>query len=45
MKYISNAEYGEPIETGTIYRGENKKINIRIHKIHGFGDGSLRRFL
>ena len=38
MKYISNAEYGEPIETGTIYRGENKKLNICVHKIHGNGD-------
>lgn len=39
MKYISNAGYGKPVETGTIYRGENGKLNICVHKIHGCGDG------
>lgn len=38
MKYISNAKYGEPVEAGTIYRSENKKINICVHKIHGCGE-------
>ena len=38
MKYISNAKYGEPVETGTIYRGDNKRLDICIHKIFGCGE-------
>ena len=38
MKYISNAKYGEPVETGTIYRGDNKRFDICVHKIHGCGE-------
>lgn len=35
MKYISNAKYGEPIETGTIYRGDNKRLDICVHTLYG----------
>lgn len=38
MKYISNAKYGEPVETGTIYRGNNKRLDICVHKIYGCGE-------
>ena len=38
MKYISNAKYGEPVETGTVYRGDNKRFNIRIYKLYGCGE-------
>lgn len=35
MKYISNAKYGEPVETGTIYRGDNKRLDICVHTLWG----------
>lgn len=35
MKYISNAKYGEPVETGTIYRGDNKILGICVHELRG----------
>ncbi len=35
MKYISNAKYGEPVETGTIYRGDNKRLDICVHTLCG----------
>ena len=38
MKYISNAKYGEPVETGTIYRGDNKRLVICVHTLCGFGE-------
>ena len=38
MKYISNAKYGEPVASGTIYRGDNKKLGICVHRIHGCGE-------
>lgn len=38
MKYISNAKYGEPIETGTIYRGNNKRLGICVHTLCGCGE-------
>ena len=38
MKYISNAEYGDPVETGTIYRGDNKRLSICVHRLHGCGE-------
>lgn len=38
MKYISNAKYGEPLETGSIYRGDNKRLGICVHRIHGCGE-------
>lgn len=38
MKYISNAKYGEPVETGTIYRGGNKKLGICVHTVCGCGE-------
>lgn len=38
MKYISNAKYGEPVETGTIYRGDNKRLVICVHTLCGCGE-------
>lgn len=38
MKYISNAKYGEPVETGTIYRGNNKRLDICVHTLCGCGE-------
>ena len=38
MKYISNAKYGEPVETGTIYRGNNRRLGICIHTVCGCGE-------
>lgn len=35
MKYISNAKYGEPVETGTIYKGDNKRLSICVHTLWG----------
>lgn len=38
MKYISNAKYEEPVETGTIYRGDNKRLDICVHTLCGCGE-------
>lgn len=38
MKYISNAKYGELVETGTIYRGDSERLPICIHKMCGCGE-------
>ena len=38
MKYISNAKYGEPVETGTIYRCDNKRLDICVHTLCGCGE-------
>lgn len=38
MKYISNAKYGEPVETGTCYTSENEKLKICIRTICGCGE-------
>lgn len=38
MKYISNAKYGEPVETGTIYRSNNKRLDICVHTLYGCGE-------
>lgn len=38
MKYISNAKYGEPVETGTIYRCDNKRLGICVHTLCGCGE-------
>ena len=38
MKYISNAKYGEPVETGTIYGCDNKRLGICVHRLHGCGE-------
>ena len=38
MKYISNAKYGEPVEKGTIYRGDNKRLDICVHTLYGCGE-------
>lgn len=38
MKYISNAKYREPVESGTVYRGDNKKLGMCVHKLYGCGE-------
>jgi hypothetical protein len=38
MKYISNAKYGEPVETGTIYRSDNRRLGICVHTLFGCGE-------
>lgn len=38
MEDISNAKYGEPVETGTIYRGDNKRLGICVHTLCGCGE-------
>lgn len=38
MKYISNSKYGDPVETGTIYRGDNKRLDICVHTLYGCGE-------
>lgn len=38
MKYISNAKYGEPVETGNIYRCDNKRLDICVHTLCGCGE-------
>ena len=38
MKLISNAKYGEPVESGTIFRIKENGFDICIHKIIGCGD-------
>lgn len=35
MKLISNAKFGEPVESGTIFRIQDHGIDICIHKICG----------
>lgn len=43
MKYISNAKYGEPVETGTIYRSDNKRLDICVHTLCGCGETRILR--
>jgi hypothetical protein len=38
MKLISNAKFGEPVESGTIFRTQGHGIDICIYKICGCGD-------
>lgn len=38
MKYISNAKYGKPVETGTVYQGDNKRLSICVHTLWGCGE-------
>lgn len=38
MKYISNAKYGEPVETGTIYRSNSERLVICVHTLCGCGE-------
>lgn len=38
MKLISNAKFGEPVESGTIFNIKEYGFNICIHKIIGCGD-------
>lgn len=37
MKYISNAKYGEPVESGTIYKSDSR-LDICVHTICGCGE-------
>lgn len=34
MKFKSNARYGEPVESGTIYEGRIGNMRISVHKIY-----------
>lgn len=34
MKFKSNARYGKPIESGSIYRGKIGDLNISVHHIY-----------
>lgn len=36
MRLISNAKYGEPVESGSIYRAEIGGMTISIHRYNGF---------
>ena len=38
MKYISNAKYGDPVESGTIYMSDNKILDICVHTLCGCGE-------
>lgn len=38
MKLISIAKFGEPVESGTVFRTQGHGIDICIHKICGCGD-------
>lgn len=38
MKFKSNAKYDKPVETGTIFKLKDNKLNISIHKILHCGD-------
>lgn len=38
MKLISNAKFGGPVESGTVFRTQGHGIDICIHKICGCGD-------
>lgn len=33
MKFRSNAKYGEPAESGTIYEGKIGKLRVSVHRI------------
>lgn len=33
MKFISNAKYGEPVESGTIYEGKIGKLRVSVHRV------------
>lgn len=33
MKFVSNAKYGEPVESGTIYEGKIGKLRVSVHRI------------
>lgn len=38
MEWISNSKFGVPAENGTVFTNK-KNERLRIHKIHGYGDG------
>lgn len=33
MKFRSNAKYGQPVESGTIYEGRIGKLRVSVHRI------------
>lgn len=33
MKFKSNAKYGEPVESGTIYEGRIGELRVSVHRI------------
>ena len=35
MKFKSNAKYGQPVESGSIYEGRIGNLTISIHHIYG----------
>ena len=38
MEWISNAKYGQELNTGTIFNAKNIGSRVTIHKMHGFGN-------
>lgn len=41
MKFKSNAKYGKPVESGTIYEGRVGKLIVSIHHLYGGEDWFL----
>ena len=39
MEWISNAKYGQELNTGTVYDVKKIGRRVTIHKMHGFGNG------
>lgn len=39
MEWISNAKYGQELNTGTIFYAKKIGRSVTIHKLHGFGNG------
>ena len=41
MKFTSNAKYGQPVESGSIYEGRIGNLIITVHHIYGGEDWFL----
>lgn len=41
MKFKSNAKYGKPVESGSIYEGRIGKLIISVHHLYGGEDWFL----
>ena len=39
MEWISNAKYGQELNTGTVFDVKKIGRRVTIHKMHGFGNG------
>ena len=39
MKRMSNAKFGRPIESGTVFTLKDLDFPLHIHTIHGYGPG------